>query len=678
VRRRTVAAIAAERQLTSMISRGRRRRRRRRSRAAAEEEGDHDGPPPSRERRRLGLRGRRSSPPPSLVAVVLLAAAIAAAAFLSTTAPPLVAAAAAAEEEENVGGGGETGKQPHRRGSLNGFPARYCCDDGDNNNNNNNETPTWSPPYSNVHCIGENFQSSPPPPSNNNNGAPGSSPSSSNYEACEFRNLCLRAVATATPDGGTVVAAQTMNDDDDKNEFVYYQSPEEHRLQEALRLLEATSSPSPPQHQFVTISSLLRTTAAGDSNEIRAIVSPTRSGAADDGDGGGGRSPARYRLDESVVLVIVPAPYGDPRETKKANDGGASPSARPSQSLPLPPFYYWFSVHNLLSQFGLERKNALLILTTPTRRGGRDRKAATSGGSSFELCEEEDDPAGSDGAVVGRRSKERNRQRCASFHTAFFRAMGVSGSHQISSLRSIDFRTFGAAASTSNNTAASLVCSKYGVWSSALIRQQQGRDAADEEEITYDAGQGALLWAFRTHMLRHLSAAARNTGNDGESIQQYPQRVSTAQPIKVTFVSVSESIFSRQIDRIRDEFSKKEVEVEVFDSLVPNAAGGGGLDLSRVAQYSTTSHVLVSSLANDDTRSITLAAATFLPRGAVLVLYTDDDADSVGVNNQDVELLNSAGYFRTYWLRRDSKNSVESLDKLVRISRSALERSESM
>jgi hypothetical protein len=273
-------------------------------------------------------------------------------------------------------------------------------------------------PFTSVHCAGENY-----------------SPASWRYRSCEFRNLCLDA---ANP-----------------SEVVALESREERDLRRALQAFSAR------ERETITISTVM--------DPARSSLSLGTSSAApwfprvvahDGDDGGGGAKESSPRpgagaggapaapfsaLPESVVLVPISVSTASLRSNSNKN-------------------VIWdvfYPIYTLLSLFGLEEKQAVLLILDPNDN-------AESGAT---------------------RSRMEGVLNATDKSTMILAPSAVATSS-------------GAPTETSRFW----VCSKYAVAGLGLRRLD---DVSEEEEDAGDrssrsAAEGINLWAFRTFMMRAL------------------------------------------------------------------------------------------------------------------------------------------------------------------------------
>lgn len=183
--------------------------------------------------------------------------------------------------------------------------------------------------YSNVHCVGENFDTN---------------PKTSPYRSCKFKNLCLFANAVRGNSG-----AKDAKSDDDGIEFRFYQSREEVALEEML-LSQQQHVPIAGQ---ATISSLASIVGRyGEVFQFPMSIVPHEYHHGGDNDD-------YYYLDESVIMVVLPPPRTD---------------LAGLASSPPPSFRWWLSLYNLLAIFGYDneissnkKKQRIMLVMLPSQ-----------------------------------------------------------------------------------------------------------------------------------------------------------------------------------------------------------------------------------------------------------------------------------------------------------------------
>ena len=158
---------------------------------------------------------------------------------------------------------------------------------------------------------------------------------------------------------------------------------------------------------------------------------------------------------------------------------------------------------------------------------------------------------------------------------------------------------------------------------------------------------------LRAHMINHLGVKADWTISSRSS-QKIVFSLST--PLGAAW-----DVRKHNIELVRQSLSGENVIVQSHKT--------AELDLLAQARLMAESSVFVTSCDSNDT-----VAATFLPRGASLILYCDGKkAGGNDENNSSTnfDLLSDAAYFRTHWLPFPMRNKEQqSIDDLVTLIRS--------
>jgi hypothetical protein len=228
------------------------------------------------------------------------------------------------------------------------------------------------------------------------------------------------------------------------------------------------------------------------------------------------------------------------------------------------------------------------------------------------------------------------------------------------------------------------VCARTGAAGIGMIANLAPKPAQVAEEWlwTHTTGRGATLREFRNHMSRHLGVSFPSAVGGSDSSGSSGSSRSGATPVTVTFFEQgpkegasdgTEPIrdlelanFQELYKQVRSALPEQEVSVEWFHTST--------LDFTSQASKAAKSAIFITFCGEQT------VAATFLSRGASLVVYCNDDGDggekdrkARWSNRLDWRVLNNAAYFRTHWLPLQSIRTKEGMATLVRLVQSELD-----
>lgn len=243
------------------------------------------------------------------------------------------------------------------------------------------------------------------------------------------------------------------------------------------------------------------------------------------------------------------------------------------------------------------------------------------------------------------------KQRCTKIMPKFLPLMGVNTS-TFSTTVDFIFTT-----TTSSKPKSKYVCARHGAAGIGTLtdhaRKAHGWEPRDYQ-TTHNIGRGASLYKFRNFMLRNL-------GIDTSPLS------SKARPFHIVFsVSSSESgarnlSFQRQIQAVENGFSRNETHVHAHVLKT--------LSLEDQVSLASKAAIYVTSAGGG------AVTATFLPRGATLIIYYQGDGSRVKnirtyqPARLDWDLFNHLSYIRVHWLpakKMDSPDSLEIFTQLIR------------
>jgi hypothetical protein len=386
--------------------------------------------------------------------------------------------------------------------------------------------------YSTVHCVGENFGHD-----------------AWKYKSCQFRNLCF---------------------DTESKEYVLFPSKEEMDLQD---LLDGRSD------GFATVSSTMK----------NAFVSL------------GALSP-RWRMQQSALQWF---PKMETDRTKLDSRGAYFVPA----DVVMLPFHSfqashsghllwddWFPIYLLLSMFGMEHQQQLLLV-----RHVLDRPLEGA-------CDASAD----------------NQRQCQINFQKYLPLLGINPtSHMFAT--SNDF-PFGGPLSP-------YVCAKYGAAGLGMLANHELKQSgwnADDYKMTHTVGYADIFWQFRMFLAKKL-------------LTDIPSDVPST--FKVTFAWTAPSpAHVRMIDQLQQELASSSVEIS---SLAMDTK-----DLKEQASVVSQSYMLVTDCSGEG-----IAAAVFLPRHSSLVNCCDKSSSSELPPSLAWDILNHTGYIRVHWVSPEDMTS---------------------
>lgn len=244
------------------------------------------------------------------------------------------------------------------------------------------------------------------------------------------------------------------------------------------------------------------------------------------------------------------------------------------------------------------------------------------------------------------------KNKCSKLMPRFLPLMGVDPS---TFSTTNDFRF-----ETNNNKRSKYVCSSFGAAGIGMLTDHATKTHGWEPrdyKTTHNVGRGASLYRFRNFMM----------GNMGISTAP----LSRTPPFHITFsVKSSQSqvrnlAFEKQIQAVENGFARNETEV--------HAHVLKSLPLQEQVELASKSAVFVTSSGGG------AVTATFLPRGATLIIYYQGDGSRV--NNKrtykparlDWDLFNHCSYIKTHWLPVKDMDTPKGLEIFTQLIRNELD-----
>ncbi len=182
--------------------------------------------------------------------------------------------------------------------------------------------------------------------------------------------------------------------------------------------------------------------------------------------------------------------------------------------------------------------------------------------------------------------------------------------------------------------------------------QRHGQGSVDYEYVV-NAGRGPSFYNFRNYLLRNIQI----TDYDPHLWSQFPLHVTVS--VNSSQTPSRNRDFHRQIDRLRQELPTSEALVQSFVM--------SELPLNEQIRIATTSVVYMSAIGG------ATVTATFLPKGASLVLFLNDvdqfvdDDPAKGPVYMDWDFWNNASYLRVHWLPISTMDESADLEVLVKL-----------
>lgn len=274
-------------------------------------------------------------------------------------------------------------------------------------------------------------------------------------------------------------------------------------------------------------------------------------------------------------------------------------------------------------------------------------------------------------------SDDSNANACHQTLSQMLAAMGVRPDQYRSKQGSTLQLKHGSAKRQSN-----FVCARTGAAGLGMIANLALKPAQVAEEWlwTHTTGRGATLREFRNYMARHLGVLIPSAvgGSDRDSSGSGG---GSAAPVTVTFFEQApkegvmegtepsrelESVNFQDISKqVRSVLSEQQASVEWFHT--------SALDFASQASKAAESAIYITFCGEQT------VAATFLPRGASLIVYCDGgdgsekDRKTRWSKRLDWRVLRNAAYFRTHWLPLQSIRTKEGVATLVRLVQSELD-----
>ena len=270
------------------------------------------------------------------------------------------------------------------------------------------------------------------------------------------------------------------------------------------------------------------------------------------------------------------------------------------------------------------------------------------------------------------------RKTCNKMHNKFLPLMTSNNQSQLTTTVLAQFNITTTTTSTSTTTsqqqqehssASNLVCAQHGVAGLGPLTDHgtvklHGWEPNDYK-LMHNYGRGWLFWEFRQFAMKNLGLLQ----NDGED--DYNSHVLTKRPLKIIFSLSSSSRanrnirFTREMERLRHEFSTDEVIVESYSFK--------DYSLKQQVQIASEASIFISGCGGG------AVTGTFVPRGASILLYYASDG-GVHKNKRtykparlDWDLFNNLGYARVHWIDAVTMHQNDDLDNFITLIQHELE-----
>jgi hypothetical protein len=198
-----------------------------------------------------------------------------------------------------------------------------------------------------------------------------------------------------------------------------------------------------------------------------------------------------------------------------------------------------------------------------------------------------------------------------------------------------------------------LVCAKHGLIGTGALtdhgtHKTNGWNKANEG-IAHNHGRGDLFWKFRGFCLKNLGL------DDTTRVQA---------PYKILFAISSSTKRGQNLDYLTQEGVLK----QSLDSKMASIESYIWKDLSLFDQVRLASEASVFITVYGEEAT----AATFLPRGATLILFYDEEKSTGGLALQNWDLFNNLSYLRVHWFPIGTIDTDEDSKTLLRVVKDAL------
>ena len=240
--------------------------------------------------------------------------------------------------------------------------------------------------------------------------------------------------------------------------------------------------------------------------------------------------------------------------------------------------------------------------------------------------------------------------KCAANFEKFLPLLGVRPP-TFSTLKTLQFEPY-----ANNNPTTTWVCAKHAVAGLGMLTDHGLQDHGwnmPQEHAVHNTAKGAMLYQFRNFVLQNLNLPSSNKKEEAPTTTTQRRMVLSAH---------SSGYKTRDVD-----FKEQErILSQAFPSWQIQIAALAQLGVQEQIELASTTQIFVSVCGGG------AMTATFLPRGATLILYYDetggyDFATHAQLGSPaflDWDLLNNMAYLRVHWLPLGGMHTPEGLRAL--------------
>ena len=259
--------------------------------------------------------------------------------------------------------------------------------------------------------------------------------------------------------------------------------------------------------------------------------------------------------------------------------------------------------------------------------------------------------------------RRKKGKKCSENFEKFLPLLGVNP-ETFTTLKTTKFQTVLSSASNSP----SWICARNAMAGLGMLTDHGLKDHGwrmpKETHQVQNTGKGGLLYQFRNVMIQNLGLPlAPSRGNS---------------PLRIVLSVHSSGDPTRDVDLIHQQNALKQV--------LPTGVSIEQVELAKMTMIEQVhlvaqTHVFISTCGGGS------MTATFLPKGATLVLYYDEKGGYDFANNFNItgdpafldwDLMNNMSYLRVHWLPIGTMNTVAGIDMLVHLIQHEIEAMSSM
>lgn len=203
------------------------------------------------------------------------------------------------------------------------------------------------------------------------------------------------------------------------------------------------------------------------------------------------------------------------------------------------------------------------------------------------------------------------------------------------------------------NEQSDIICAAYGAAGIGMLANthRSASDGSNKDTIlTHTIGRGAALYSFRQFMIRNLDLVETLTGS----------------------VLVTVDMGTNEEKRNWSSQIQQHLQLSGLRNETIRSVEAGSLSIKEIALVATSSKVYIAQLGDE----MTMAAATFLPRGSTIIIL-DEPVPTSGLSRQLSErfYLENAGYFHVHVIGSQTTSQEKAtLEEILAVVRSAVDR----